>query len=113
MESHVPQNVSELKREMEEMHAKYHLQIDQESCLEITDKLFHRFRSPFGDVVRIHSPQWKQQSVDRRFYNEERDTIKVTRVGTLAPPKTEGQLSICQQVNSFQWIIINLILFPR
>ena len=28
--------------------------------------------------------------------------LKVTRLGTLAPPKTEGQLSIYQQVNSFQ-----------
>ena len=27
--------------------------------------------------------------------------IKVIRLGTLAPPKTEGQLSICRQVNSF------------
>ena len=39
--------------------------------------------------------------------------FKVTRVGTLAPPKTEGQLSACRQVNSFSWIIIGLILFPR
>ena len=27
--------------------------------------------------------------------------LKATRLCTLAPPKTEGQLSICRQVNSF------------
>ena len=30
-----------------------------------------------------------------------KETVKVTGLGTLAPPKTEGQLSICWQVNSF------------
>ena len=29
--SHFPQHVNELKRKMEEMHAKYHLRINQES----------------------------------------------------------------------------------
>ena len=42
-----------------------------------------------------------------------KSSLKVTRFGTLASPKTEGQLSICPQVNLFQWIIINLILFAR
>ena len=28
-------------------------------------------------------------------------SVKVTRFGTLAPPKIEGQSSICRQVNSF------------
>ena len=41
------------------------------------------------------------QKVFKRCQLKFRDGIKVTRLGTLAPPKTEGQLSICRQVNSF------------
>ena len=35
----------------------------------------------------------------------------ITRLGTLASLKTEGQLGIYQQVNSFQWIMINWYYF--
>ena len=40
---------------------------------------------------------------------EDVKSFKVTRLGTLAPPKREGHFSIYQQVNLFSWIIIWLV----
>ena len=60
------------------------------------------------DNTSDHVPIQLNVSYSSRLLNQQDNQsmdshgFKVTRLGTLSPPKTEGQLSICRQVNSLK-----------